>query len=46
MFDMVCGSDRLRTSIMRNFNFEELLEYWNRDADRFRERSIPYYLYK
>jgi len=46
MFDIVCGSDRLRTSIMSNFNFKELQEYWNRDADRFRERSIPYYLYK
>ncbi|MCK4990364.1 MAG: DUF1343 domain-containing protein [Bacteroidales bacterium] len=46
MFDMVCGSDHLRTSIMRNFNFEDMLEYWNRDTEQFRERSIPYYLYK
>ncbi len=46
MFDMVCGSDRLRTSIMSNFSFKEIQEYWNRDVDRFRERSIPYYLYK
>jgi len=46
MFDMVSGSDRLRNSMMSNFNFEEILEYWNRDLDRFRERSIPYYLYK
>jgi uncharacterized protein YbbC (DUF1343 family) len=46
MFDMVCGSDRLRTSMMNNFDFTGLLEYWNRDADRFRDRSRPYYLYK
>jgi len=46
MFDMVCGSDRLRTSIMSNFSFKEIQEYWNRDVDQFRERSIPYYLYK
>ena len=46
MFDMVCGSDRLRTSIMSNFSFKEIQEYWNRDVDRFRELSIPYYLYK
>ncbi len=46
MFDMVCGSDHLRTSIMTNFNFSELLEFWNRDADRFREHSVKYYLYK
>ena len=46
MFDIVCGSDSLRTSIMSNFNFKAIQEYWNRDVDRFRERSIPYYLYK
>ncbi|MCK4880086.1 MAG: DUF1343 domain-containing protein [Bacteroidales bacterium] len=46
MFDMVCGSDHLRTSMMTNFDFSELLEFWNRDADRFREHSVKYYLYK
>ena len=46
MFDMVCGSDHLRTSLMRNMNFEEMLEYWNRDTELFRERSTEYYLYK
>ncbi len=46
MFDMVSGSDQLRSSMMSNFDFKEVLEYWNRDVERFRERSIPYYLYK
>jgi len=46
MFDMVCGSDHLRNSFMKNFNFEELLEYWNRDVEKFRVLSAPYYLYK
>ena len=46
MFDKVCGSDHLRSSIMTTFDFTTLQEYWNRDADRFRERSTPYYLYK
>jgi len=46
MFDIVCGSDHLRASLMRNFNFEEVLEYWNRDTELFRERSTEYYLYK
>ena len=46
MFDIVCGSDSLRTSMMSNFNFNEIQEYWNRDVDRFSARSIPYYLYK
>jgi uncharacterized protein YbbC (DUF1343 family) len=46
MFDKVCGSDHLRTSLMSNFNFSMLEDFWNRDADRFRERSAEYYLYK
>jgi len=46
MFDIVCGSDHLRTSLMGNMNFEELLDYWNRDTELFRERSTEYYLYK
>lgn len=46
MFDKVCGSDQLRTSLLATFDFTALQEYWNRDADRFRERSTPYYLYK
>jgi uncharacterized protein YbbC (DUF1343 family) len=46
MFDKVCGSDHLRSSIMVNYDFSALLEFWNRDADRFRERSLQYYLYK
>jgi len=46
MFDKVCGSDRLRSSMMEDFNFSKLLEYWNRDAESFRARSQKYYLYK
>jgi len=46
MFDMVCGSDILRVSLMRDFNFKEMQEYWHRDVDRFREHSSQYYLYK
>jgi uncharacterized protein YbbC (DUF1343 family) len=45
MFDMVCGSDHLRQRLMVSFSFEELQEYWNREADRFREISRKYYLY-
>lgn len=46
MFDKVCGSDQLRSSMIINYDFSSLIEFWNRDADRFRERSAKYYLYK
>lgn len=45
MFDMVSGSDHMRTSLMESFDFEALLDYWNRDAAKFRETSKQYYLY-
>jgi len=46
MFDKVCGSDRLRSSITEDFNFSKLEEYWKRDAESFRARSLKYHLYK
>ena len=46
MFDKVCGSDHLRISMMEDFSFSKLEEYWNRDAESFRARSLKYHLYK
>ena len=46
MFDKVCGSDHLRISMMEDFSFSKLEEYWNRDAEIFRTRSLKYHLYK
>jgi len=46
MFDMVCGSDHLRNSMMTDFDFTRLVDFWNGGTDRFRERSTEYYLYK
>ena len=46
MFDFGCGSDLLRTSMMEDFNFQRVLEYWKRDSDEFRKRSVKYYLYQ
>jgi len=46
MFDYGCGSDQIRKSMMEEFNFQQLMGAWNRDADSFRQRSAKYYLYK
>jgi uncharacterized protein YbbC (DUF1343 family) len=46
MFDIVCGSDRMRSSLMDSFDFESLQDYWNKDVDKFRESSKKYHLYK
>ncbi len=45
MFDKVCGSDRIRKSMMEDFNFEKLRSYWNKDREAFRSLSEKYYLY-
>lgn len=45
MFDLACGSDRLRKSLMKNFDFENLRDFWTGDVESFRELSRPYYLY-
>jgi len=46
MFDQVCGSDHLRMSLMQEFNFSLLEDYWMGESENFRKRSSPYYLYK
>jgi len=46
MFDQVVGSDRLRSSLMQNFDFRRLIPYWTGDAAAFKERSSRYYLYQ
>jgi len=45
MFDMVTGSDFLRTSLMEEFNFEVLRKFWSRDEASFIQKSSSYYLY-
>lgn len=45
MFDYGCGSDSVRNSMMADFNFVKLLEYWSGQAEDFREYTSRYYLY-
>jgi uncharacterized protein YbbC (DUF1343 family) len=46
MFDNVCGSDRLRKSMMEDFDFSRLRSYWNGASEAFQTLSKKYYLYK
>jgi uncharacterized protein YbbC (DUF1343 family) len=46
MFDQVCGSNRMRISLMENFDFRELQSYWEGGVDAFKDRAEKYYLYK
>jgi len=46
LFDKVCGTSFIRTAFGRRYRVEDILDYWNKDADSFRELSRKYYLYR
>ena len=45
MFDLGCGTDSIRLSMMEDFNFETARSIWEADAAAFKELSEKYYLY-
>jgi len=46
MFDQVCGSDLVRSSLMNDFDFTRAESYWNSQVESFTKTAIQYYLYK
>ncbi|MCC8187772.1 MAG: DUF1343 domain-containing protein [Bacteroides sp.] len=46
MFDQVAGSDQIRLRFAENNRWEDIRDYWYKDADDFRQLSKRYYLYK
>lgn len=45
MFDKVTGSDFIRANLAKRHKFEDIKEYWNKDADSFRKLYQKYYMY-
>jgi uncharacterized protein YbbC (DUF1343 family) len=46
MFDIVCGTDEIRTEFMKNHKFADIKPIFERDVEEFRDMSKKYYLYK
>ncbi len=46
MFDIVCGSKQIRERFAKNHRWDDIRDYWYKDADAFRRLSKKYYLYK
>lgn len=46
MLDIVSGTDYVRTAFGKRLKVEDILDYWTKDADNFRELSKNYYLYR
>ena len=45
MFDKVCGTNKIRIEFSKNYKVADIIEYWNKDVDAFKEKSKKYYLY-
>lgn len=45
MFDKVVGSKFIRNKLAERYRVEDILDYWNKDADWFKQKSKPYLLY-
>lgn len=45
MFDKVCGSDQIRLRFIKNYRVADMIEFWDKDAQAFKDRSSKYYLY-
>ena len=46
MFDMVSGSEEIRKRFSQRNRWEDVRDYWYKDAEDFRRLSKKYYLYK
>lgn len=46
MFDKVCGSFEIRRRFSVNHSVADIIDYWNKDVEAFRQVSSKYYLYQ
>lgn len=46
MFDLVCGTNKIRLEFSKKYKVADIKEYWDKDVDAFKEKSKKYYLYK
>lgn len=46
MFDKVSGSRQIRERFSKRNRWEDIRDYWYKDAEAFRQLSKKYYLYK
>ena len=44
--DIVCGTDWIRNTFSKNFLVSDIVDYWMKDVEAFKELSKKYYLYK
>lgn len=46
MLDKVCGTDYVRTTFGKRLKVADIVAYWNKDVEAFKQLSQVYYLYR
>lgn len=46
MFDKVTGSAKVRAIFSKGYNVSDIIEFWNKDSELFKNCSKKYYLYR
>ena len=46
LFDKVCGSDCIRKTFGKRYRVSDIIGWWQKDAEAFRNLSSAYYLYR
>jgi len=46
LYNKVCGTDFIKKTLASSYKVADILPYWRKDEDSFRELSSKYYLYK
>ena len=45
LFDKVCGTDYVRKEFVKRYKVEDIIDYWRKDEEDFRNLSRQYHLY-
>ena len=45
LFDKVCGTDYVRKEFIKRYKVEDIIDYWRKDEEHFRNLSRQYHLY-
>ena len=45
LFDKVCGTDYVRKEFIKSYKVADIIEYWRKDEEEFREMSRRYHIY-
>ena len=45
MFDKVCGTKEIRERFCKRYKVADIIDYFNKDTEAFKQRSAKYYLY-